>query len=257
MTQEHTDITLTAQDGILVVTINRPERRNALGYAQSLAMSKAFDILESDPSLSCAVLTGAGGHFCSGMDLKQFADGRRPEVAGTGFGGLTERQCSKPIIAAVEGFALAGGFELVLACDLVVASDTAVFGLPEVRRGLVAGSGGVLRLGAKIPPVQALEYLLTGQSFTAQQAMTYGMLNRLVPAGEALVQAMALAQTIAANAPLAIGAIKSILNHAGDWPQANRWREQALIVDPVLASNDAVEGARAFAEKRQPVWQGC
>ena len=241
---------------VLVMTINRPAQRNAVNRAVSLAMADALHLLDADSGLRVGIVTGAGGNFCSGMDLKAFVDGERPELEGRGFAGLTEAPPVKPLIAAVEGYALAGGCELALACDLIVAGADAAFGLPEVTRGLVAGSGGLVRLHERIPPAIALEYALTGGRMDATTAHRWGLVNRLVPAGAALETALALAETIAANAPLSVMASKRIMAEAPGWPLADRWERQRAMVEAVLASADAQEGARAFAEKRAPVWSG-
>lgn len=241
---------------VLVMTINRPAQRNAVNRAVSLALAEALDLLDADDALRVGIVTGAGGSFCSGMDLKAFVDGERPELEGRGFAGVTEAPPAKPLIAAVEGFALAGGCELALACDLIVAGDGAAFGLPEVSRGLVAGSGGLVRLRERIPPAIALEYALTGARMDAATAHRWGLVNRLVDRGGALDAALALAQEIAANAPLSVNASKRIMAAAPDWSLDDRWERQRAMVEAVLASNDAQEGARAFAEKRTPVWRG-
>ena len=240
----------------LVMMIDRPAQRNAVNRTVSMAMAAALDELDADPALRVGIVTGAGGNFCSGMDLKAFVDGERPELEGRGFAGVTERGPAKPLIAAVEGYALAGGCELALACDLIVASETAVFGLPEAARGLVAGSGGLVRLRERIPPAIALEYALTANRMDAATAQRWGLVNRLVPAGQALDAALTLAEEISANAPLSVAASKAIMAAAPDWPVAERWERQRPMVEAVLASDDAQEGARAFAEKRAPIWSG-
>ncbi|HYH30952.1 MAG TPA: crotonase/enoyl-CoA hydratase family protein, partial [Pseudonocardia sp.] len=201
-------------------------------------------------------LTGAAGTFCAGMDLKAFVRGETPVVEGRGFAGLVERPPAKPLIAAVEGYALAGGFELVLACDLVVAAEGATFGIPEVRRGLVAAAGGLLRLPKRIPYHQAMELALLGGHIPAARARELGLVNRLVADGTALDAALALAAEISANGPLAVRASKRIVASVSGWPEDEMWERQAEIAGPVSASADAVEGARAFAEKRAPVWRG-
>lgn len=241
----------------LVMSINRPAARNAVTRAVSIALAAALDVLDADPSLRVGIVTGEGGTFCAGMDLKAFVAGERPEIEGRGFGGLTEMPPAKPLIAAVEGYALAGGCELALACDLIVAGETARFGLPEVSRGLVAGSGGLVRLRRRIPPAVALEHALTGRQIPADLAYRWGLVNRLAPAGRALETAMTLAAEIAVNAPLAVAASKRIMMEVDGWPAGEIWDRQRAIVEPVLASHDAVEGARAFAEKRPPSWKGC
>ena len=241
---------------VLVMTLNRPAQRNAVNRAVSLGVAAALDALDSDGDLRVGIVTGAGGSFCSGMDLKAFVDGERPELEGRGFAGVTEAPPDKPLIAAVEGFALAGGCELALACDLIVAGDSAVFGLPEAARGLVAGSGGLVRLRDRIPPAIALEYALTAARMDAATAHRWGLVNRLVPTGGALDAAIRLADQIAANAPLSVMASKAIMAASPDWPLAERWERQRSMVESVLASEDAQEGARAFAKKRTPRWSG-
>ena len=240
----------------LVITLNRPERRNAVDRAMSEAVAAALDALDSRSDLRVGVITGAGGSFCSGMDLKAFVAGNRPEIEGRGFGGLTEAPPAKPLIAAVEGYALAGGCEMALACDLIVAADDASFGLPEVTRGLVAGSGGLTRLLRRIPPSLAMEYVLTGKRMHAVEAYRLGLVNRLTTSGGALAGALALADEIAANAPLATVASKRIMIESADWTAAEQWDRQRPLVDEILATRDAHEGALAFAEKRKPQWRG-
>lgn len=241
---------------VLVISINRPRQRNAVNRAVSLAIAGALDRLDAEPALRVGVLTGREGSFCSGMDLKAFVDGERPELEGRGFGGLTEKSPVKPLIAAVEGFALAGGCELALACDLIVAASDAWFGLPEAARGLVAGSGGLIRLPRRIPPAIAMEYALTGERFSAALAQQWGMVNRLTPAGGALAEALRLAEQIAANAPLSVAMTKRIIAQSADWPMEGIWERQRPLAESVIGSQDALEGARAFAEKRPPLWQG-
>jgi enoyl-CoA hydratase len=249
-------VTVERRGAVLVMTIDRPAQRNAVNRAVSLALAGALDTLDADAALRVGIITGAGGNFCSGMDLKAFVDGERPELEGRGFAGVTERSPAKPLIAAVEGYALAGGCELALACDLIVAGETAMFGLPEVARGLVAGSGGLVRLRERIPPAIALEYALTGARMDAVTARSWGLVNRLVATDGALDAAFALAEQIAANAPLSVAASKAIMSEAPDWSLADRWERQRGLVEAVIASADAQEGARAFAEKRAPVWRG-
>jgi enoyl-CoA hydratase len=243
-------------DAVLVIAINRPAHRNAVNRAVSLAIADALDRLDSDPALRVGILTGRGGSFCSGMDLKAFLDGERPELAGHGFGGLTEAPPRKPLIAAVEGFALAGGCELALACDLIVAAENAWFGLPEVSRGLVAGSGGLVRLPRRIPSAIALEYALTGERMDAATAHSWGLVNRLSAPGEALKDALAMAGKISANAPLSTLMTKRIVQESPGWTEDEIWERQRPLTESVLASEDAQEGARAFAEKRAPDWKG-
>lgn len=248
---------IVERDGaVLVISINRPEQKNAMTLTAAGLIAAALDELDADPALSAGVLTGTGGTFCSGMDLKRFTAGERPSVPGRGFGGLTERPPAKPLIAAVEGYALAGGFELVLACDLVVAAQGARFGLPEVRRGLVARGGGLFRLPRLVPRAVAMELLLTGDFIDADRAAAMGLVNRVVAQGAAAPVAVALAQRLALNAPLALSATKRVVAESADWPLSEAFARQTSITDPVFASRDAQEGAVAFAEKRAPVWQG-
>jgi enoyl-CoA hydratase len=243
-------------DGIAVITINRPEARNAVNGAVARGMADAIDELEGRSDVRVLILTGAGGTFSAGMDLKGFLSGDAPTVPGRGFGGIVQQPPAKPVIAAVEGYALAGGFELVLACDLVVASDQARFGLPEVRRGLVAGAGGLLRLPKRIPYHLAMEIALTGEHFTAAHLQAAGLVNAIVPAGEALAGARALAGRIAKGAPLALAATKRVIVESADWDSESAFRRQGQIITPVFSSKDAMEGAAAFAEKRAPNWRG-
>lgn len=256
MTASTTDeLLVERQDGVLLLTFNRPEARNAMTLAMSQAMVAALDMLDSDPALRVAVVTGAGGNFCSGMDLKGFLKGERPSVPGRGFGGLTQSAPKKPLIAAVEGYALAGGFEAVLACDLVVASRAARFGLPEVKRGLVASAGGLMRLPDRIPYHVAMQYALTGDMLEAERAAQFGLVNELTEPGQALAGALRLARSILANGPLAVQVSKRILVESRDWPAAEMFERQGPIAAPIFETDDAKEGARAFAEKRPPVWQ--
>lgn len=244
-------------DRTLVITIDRADVRNAVTHAVSLDMASALDSLDDDPGLTVGIITGAGGTFCAGMDLKAFAaTGQRPEVDGRGFAAITEAPPAKPIIAAVEGYALAGGFEMALACDMIVAAETAQFGLPEVTRGLVAGAGGVLRLPERMPRQIAMEVALTGRRMSAEEAHRWGLVNRLVPEGDALTEALSLAAEIARNGPLGVQATKRIIADSPSWPPGERFDLQRPIVDEVLASNDAHEGAAAFGERREPNWTG-
>ncbi|GAB3980947.1 crotonase/enoyl-CoA hydratase family protein [Actinoallomurus acanthiterrae] len=244
------------EDAVLVVTIDRPGVRNAIDTATAEAIGAAMARLDDDDSLFAGVLTGAGGTFCAGMDLKAFLAGERPSVPGRGFAGLVEAPPAKPLIAAVEGYALAGGFEITLACDLIVAADDAWFGLPEVRRGLMAGGGGLLRLPRKVPLGKAAEWALTGDRISAAEAHDAGLVNRLTPHGESLTEAKSLAARIAANGPLGVRATKRVLYESGRWPADEAFARQNEIYEPVRSSEDAREGAAAFTEKRSPVWRG-
>ena len=253
---EDRPVEVERKGAVLVMAINRPHRRNAVNRAVSLAMAEALDLLARDDELRVGIVTGRGGTFCSGMDLKAFVDGERPELEGRGFAGVCEAPPAKPLIAAVEGYALAGGFELALACDLIVAADDATFGLPEALRGLVAASGGLLRLGRRIPSGIALEYALTAAPIPAQVAREWGLVNRLVPPGTALDGALELAGQIAVNAPLSTMMSKRIMRESRLWSDEEMFDLQRPLAEPVINSQDAQEGARAFAEKRAPKWSG-
>lgn len=250
------EVLVEAREGVLVVTLNRPAARNAVNLAVAEGVAAAMTELDSRDDLSVGVLTGAGGTFCAGMDLKAFVRGESPVIPGRGFLGLVQAPPDKPLIAAVEGYALAGGCEAVLAADLVVASRAAKFGIPEVKRGLVAAAGGLMRLPRRIPPAVALELALTGDLLDAERAHHFGLVNRLTDEGAALNTALELARTIAANGPLAVRASKQIMRDSGDWPQDEMFERQSAIAGPIFASADAQEGARAFAEKRAPQWRG-
>lgn len=243
-------------DGIAVITINRPEARNAVDRSVAEGLAAAVDDMESRSDVVVGIITGAGGTFCAGMDLKAFTKGERPSVPGRGFAGLTETPPSKPLIAAVEGWALAGGCEVALSADLIVAAREAKFGLPEVKRGLVAAAGGLLRLPKTLPYQLAMEVALTGDPVTAEVAQEHGLVNTLSEPGQALADARALAARIAANGPLAVRATKQIVSGAVEWNDAEAFATQAVIAGPVFASTDAQEGALAFTEKRRPVWRG-
>jgi enoyl-CoA hydratase len=250
------EVLTEASDGVAVITINRPEARNAVNGAVARGIAAALDEFDADNDVRVLILTGAGGTFSAGMDLKGFLSGDSPSVSGRGFGGIVERPPAKPIIAAVEGYALAGGFELTLSCDLVVAGDEAKFGLPEVRRGLVAGAGGLLRLPRRIPYHLAMEIALSGEHFPAARLHQAGLVNQLVPAGQALSAAKELAARLALGGPLALIATKRVITESADWPAAEAFGRQGEIITPVFTSADAREGALAFAEKRAPVWRG-
>lgn len=241
---------------VLVMTMNRPEARNAMDRATSEALAAALDELDARDDLRLGIVTGAGGTFCSGMDLKGFLRGESPMVEGRGFAGLTERPPRKVLIAAVEGYALAGGFEMVLACDLVVASRAVKFGLPEAKRGLVASAGGLMRLPRRIPYHLAMEFALTGDMLDAERAHALGLVNRLVEPGQALAGALQLGESVAANGPLAVATSKRIVSESVDWSQAEMFERQKPIAAPVFTSADAREGSAAFAEKRKPNWTG-
>jgi enoyl-CoA hydratase len=250
------DLLVEERGRVLILTMNRLEARNAMSMAMAHQIAEALETLDARPDLSVAVITGAGGTFCAGMDLKGFARGERPVVEGRGFAGLVKRPPRKPLIAAVEGYALAGGFEIVLSCDLVVASREARFGLPEVKRGLTAAAGGLLRLQHRIPYHLAMELVLTGRMWPADEAAQVHLVNRLAEPGGALASALQLADEVAANAPLALAASKQVLVRSVDWPLDEMFDRQEEYVNPVRESADAKEGARAFVEKRAPEWTG-
>ncbi|MCF8881954.1 crotonase/enoyl-CoA hydratase family protein [Erythrobacter sp. SN021] len=249
------EVLTSKEDGILVVTINRPEAKNAMTKAAAEGIAAAMDRLDSDDSLRVGILTGAGGTFCSGMDLKGFLRGESPSIEGRGFGGIVQKPPEKPLIAAVEGYALAGGLELMIACDLVVANSGAKFGIPEVKRGLVAAAGGVMMLPDQIPERIAMELALTGDFIDAARAYELGLINR-VTESDALAGAKELAASIVANGPLAVRVSKQVIKQSRGWPMEERYTRQTQLIAPVFISEDAREGAAAFAEKRKPNWKG-
>lgn len=250
------EILVEYEAGLVIITINRPEARNAVNRAVSVGVCAAVDELDARDDLRVGILTGAGGTFCSGMDLKAFLRGEVIRVEGRGLMGIVMTPPRKPLIAAVEGYALAGGFEAMLACDLTVAARNAQFGIPEVKRGLAAGAGGLLRLPRLIPPRIAMEMALTGDPISAERAAEIGLVNILTEPGAALAEAKRLAARIIANAPLSVAASKRVMVEQRDWPMAEMFARQQEITGPVLASADAREGAAAFAEKRKANWQG-
>jgi enoyl-CoA hydratase/carnithine racemase len=243
-------------DRVAVITINRPQARNAINHAVSAGVAAALAELDERDDLTVGIITGAGGTFSSGMDLKAFLAGENVRVEGKGLAGLTEAPPRKPLIAAVEGWALAGGCEVALACDLIVAANDAKFGIPEVKRGLVAGAGGLIRLPRRIPSGIAMELALTGDPLPAADAHRLGLVNSLTEPGAALDGARALAARIAVNGPLAVAVTKQVIIEQQDWDMADAWARQGPMIGPVFSSEDAREGARAFAEKRPPSWKG-
>jgi enoyl-CoA hydratase len=257
VTSKATEIVLVERrDGVLAITINRPAQKNAINHEVAVQLGSALDLLDGDPALSVGVLTGADGTFCAGMDLKAFARGERPTLPDRGFGGLTRAMVRKPLIAAVEGWALGGGFELALGCDLIVAAEDAKFGFPEVKRGLVASEGGLVRLPRRIPYHVALRVLLTGDPLAAPEASEHGLVSVLTAPGAALDKARELAGHIAVNAPLALAAVKEIVRTTQALDDRDAFEHQDRISSRLISSEDAQEGARAFAEKRPPVWRG-
>jgi enoyl-CoA hydratase len=244
------------RERILLITINRPDQRNAVNAAVANGIAAALDELDADAGLSLGILTGAGKGFCAGMDLKAFVAGEVPYAGDRGFAGITRRAAVKPLIAAIEGFAVAGGLEVALSCDLIVAARGAKLGIPETKRSLVAAGGALLRLPRVLPRNLAMELALTGDPITAERAHELGMVNRLAEPGQAVDAALALAGEITPNGPLALAASKRVLNEAVDWSDAEFFDRQGELVAPVMGSEDAREGATAFAEKRAPVWKG-
>ncbi|MBK6707937.1 MAG: crotonase/enoyl-CoA hydratase family protein [Sphingomonadales bacterium] len=252
------------QGHILIATINRPEARNAVNAAVHVGLGEALEQAENDPEIRVVILTGTGDQaFCAGADLKALSRGERltPEDKAQrawGFAGVVQHPIGKPMIAAVNGFALGGGTELALACDLVVAADHAVFGLPEVKRGIYAAAGGAFRIAQQLPPKVAMEILLTGEPFSAQRALELGFANRVVPLDKLMETAIDLANRIAVNAPLSVQASKRIamgISEGAIASDASFWEANNREGRVVMQSQDAKEGPLAFAQKRQPVWQ--
>lgn len=243
-------------DGVAVITIDRPEARNAIDRETALAVEAAIKRIDSEDAIRVGVITGAGGNFCAGMDLKAFLRGEVVRLPGTGFAGVTQANCSKPLIAAIEGYALAGGFEIALACDMVVAAEDSKFGLTEAKRGLVANAGGLVRLPRQLPIKIATELVLVGDLHPVSLLATHGLVNKVTANGGALEGALELARKIAANGPLAVAVSRRVMNESLEWPSDELFDRQNEITAAVFASKDAKEGARAFAEKRAPIWRG-
>ena len=241
---------------VLLITINRPEVRNAVNGAVAEGIAGALDELDGDETLSVGVLTGAGGFFCAGMDLGAFVKGESPWFGDRGFAGIAQRAAKKPLIAAIEGFAVAGGMEIALACDLIVAAKGAKMGIPEAKRSLVAAGGALLRLPQRMPYHVVMELALTGDPMPAECFHEFGVVNRLAEPGTAVDVAIELAEKLAKSGPLAVIASKRILQEQYDWSSAEMWEKQGAISGPVFASEDSKEGANAFKEKREPVWKG-
>ena len=250
-------VELERRGGVALVTLNRPEARNAISPEVSQTMAATLDEIEADRDVWCVVITGTGPVFCAGADLKVVASGRGVEIMleRGGFAGLVEREVTKPIICAVNGPALAGGFEIVLACDFVVASEDAVFGLPEVQRGLLAAAGGPIRLAQRVPLAVALELAVLGEPITAARAHALGLVNRVVPATDVLDAALAMADRIIANSPAAVRGARRLVRGAADATDTEAWALSRRIMREVGQSPDGIEGATAFAEKRAPVWK--
>jgi enoyl-CoA hydratase len=255
-TAEQTAVLTEKRGNVLLITLNRPEVRNAVNAALAEGVGKALDELDADDELSVGVLTGTGGFFCAGMDLGAFVKGESPWYGDRGFAGIAQRASEKPLIAAIEGFAVAGGMEIALACDLIVAAQGAKLGIPEVKRSLVAAGGALLRLPRRMPYHVVMELALTGDPFPAERFHELGLVNRLAEPGTAVDVALELAATLAKNGPLGLRAAKKILQEQWDWNTTEMWGKQGEIAGPVMASEDAKEGASAFKEKREPVWKG-
>jgi enoyl-CoA hydratase len=256
-TTHKSDVLLSeVRDHVLILTLNRPHAKNAFNAELSQALSDALDRFEQDPELRVAILTGAGGSFSAGMDLKALLKGEQSFTKKRGGFGIMTLPPDKPLIAAIEGYAVAGGLELALCCDLIVATEDSKLGLPEVKRGLVAVGGALFRLPKRIPYHVVMELALTGENHPAARFHQLGLVNRVVPSGQALSGALELATTIAQNAPLSLAATKQILARSADWTEEEAWPAHRKIANKALRSKDASEGSRAFAEKRPPVWRG-
>jgi enoyl-CoA hydratase len=240
-----------------IIRLNRPEARNAVNNELATGVEAALDEFEADDGIQAVIITGNGPTFCAGADLKVVASGRANDIGRGkgGFAGIVTRDFPKPIIAAVNGPALAGGFEIVLSCDLVVAADTARFGIPEVKRGLIAAAGGLLRLAKRVPLALALEFAMTGDPIDATKAETLGLVNKVVPRAQVLDEALALAARISENSPIAVRYSRQLVREAGEMTEAEGWKRNAEFAAIVFSHGDAIEGATAFAEKRAPVWK--
>ncbi len=249
-------VLLERRNGVMLITLNRPEVRNAVNAALAEGVGNALEELDADDGLSVGIITGAGGFFCAGMDLGAFVKGESPWFGDRGFAGIAQRSARKPLIAAIEGFAVAGGMEIALACDLIVAARGAKLGIPEAKRSIVAAGGALLRLPRRMPYHLVMELALTGDPFPADRFHELGVVNRLCEPGSAVDVALELAAHLRKNGPLALAASKRILQEQFDWSSAEMWEKQGAITGPVMVSEDAKEGASAFKEKREPVWKG-
>jgi enoyl-CoA hydratase len=259
MTHDNHDrpLIVTDHEGVRTMTLNRPDARNAINLELATAIDEAITEFDERTDLTAAILAANGPTFCAGMDLKAFLRGERPITPDRGFAGIVQKPPRKPIIAAVGGPAVAGGFEIVLACDMIVATESAFFALPEVKRGLVAAGGGLLRLPGRLPYHLAMELALTGKPLSAVDAARLGLVNKLIHTGSALAAATELAREITGNGPLAVATTKQILQESPSWAADEAFQKQSELCEPVRSSADAVEGAQAFTEKRRPVWVGA
>ena len=256
MSDQTEPVLVERRDGVMLITLNRPEVRNAVNAALAEGVGNALEELDADDGLSVGIITGAGGFFCAGMDLGAFVKGESPWFGDRGFAGIAQRSASKPLIAAIEGFAVAGGMEIALACDLIVAAKGAKMGIPEAKRSIVAAGGALLRLPRRMPYHLVMELALTGDPFPADRFHELGVVNRLAEPGSAVDVALELAAQLSRNGPLALAASKRILQEQFDWSSAEMWEKQGAITGPVMVSEDAKEGASAFKEKREPSWKG-
>ncbi len=250
------EVLVEKRDKVMVITLNRPEAMNSVNQDLANAMAAALDDLDADADLSVGVLTGNGRGFSAGMDLKAFVAGGMPMVDGRGFAGITERSAAKPLIAAVEGFALAGGLEIALSCDMIVAATGAKFGIPETGVGLFAGAGGLMRLPRRVPYGLAMQLALTAEPIRAEEAHAHGLVQVVTEKGEALAGALELAAKVAKNAPLGLIASKKLILDMAGTSESEFVAMQQAQIDAVFSSEDAIEGATAFAEKRAPNWKG-
>lgn len=255
MAESDEDVLVDEREGLMIIKVNRPQVRNAINYAAAEAIAHALDRFDADDALRVGIVTGTGGGFSSGMDLGAFVQEGMPSYGDRGFAGMTRRAAIKPLIAAVEGFAIAGGFEMAIACDMIVAAAGAKFALPEVRRGLVPAAGALLRLPRRMPYHVVMELALTGNTISAERLHDFGIVNRVVTPGTALAEAEGLARQILAAGPLAVATIKRILIEQQDWTQESMWEKQEPLFRAVAASDDAREGATAFKERRLPTWR--
>jgi enoyl-CoA hydratase len=243
---------------VAIITMNRPEARNAINGEMAATMEAALDQMEEDPEVWVGILTAVGKAFCAGADLKEISAGNGAALSTRkgGFAGIARRERTKPLIAAITGSALAGGTEIALSCDMIIAADDTNFGLPEVKRSLVAGAGGLFRLPRQIGRAAALEAILTGDPLSSQRAYELGMVNKVVPEAEVMAEAEKLAARITANAPLAVAASRAVAVLATSRTDDELWQASGAAFGSIINTEDYREGPRAFIEKRKPVWKG-